>query len=261
MDTITQNQDMQELLKLFEQHGKKEQASGLSTLLWYADSLNRQYDAVLQQLADVQQQLARMNDKQSPAKTALNKTMHTLQERMDAAREQFHDIRSQMIAWAKDTVEKFKTAGVTALDKCASAIHFKPAMEAAQKGLQNAVTETNKAIDRAEAVGAELHTAKRHIRNALYTAVGKKPPTRLVSEGRFYAAVTAPLRGTKKMLMNMNNSTLGMIAATERLHDRAELAREHRAKPSLRTELENMKKISAARASAERQSEKAEAAL
>ena len=258
METMAQNETIQEMLRLFEQNGHKEQSAELSTLLWYADGLARQYEAVLQQLADVQGQLAKMTERKSPSQEALDKSMTALRVRLDAVRQKFADIRNHVTAWAKDTVENFQIAGVTALDRAVSAIHLKGALETAQKGLQDAVADVNTAIDRAEVVNFELHTAKRHIRNALYAAIGKAPPSRLRDGELFGKAVLSPLRGIKKALNGMNNNMLGAIGMAEHLEERAAQARDRRAekKASIRQELKEMKELSASRTAPEQQHER-----
>ena len=146
--------------------------------------------------------------------------------------------------------------GVTALDKAMSALHVKPALEAAQKNLQQSVSDTKAAIERGEAVGAEMRTAKRHIRNAIYTLLGKKIPTHLSGDaGRFQNAVLAPLRGIHKTLSGMNNNALGMIGFVERLEQSAERGRERRAekKPSIRAEMKSLQAEIAARDAAKQQ--------
>ena len=260
-----QDQNVQELLKLLEESGRKGQASDLSVLLFYMDGMQRQYDAVLHELQEVRKQLDQTATRQSPAKAALKKTLAALEERLDAVREQLQALREKISDWARDTVENFQIMGVSALDKAVSALHVKPALEAVQKNLQQSVTDTKAAIDRGEAVGAELRTAKNHIRIALYTAIGKKPPSHLRGEaGRFQSAVLAPMRGIHKALSGMNNNALGMISVVERLEQSAEQGRERLAekKPSIRAEMKSLQAEIAARdATKQKEKQPQEAAL
>lgn len=253
---MEQDQSMQELLKLLEESGRKAQAADLSALLFYMDGMQRQYAAVLQELQEVRKQLDKTANRTSPAKTALQKAFAALERQLDAVRERLQEARDALSAWAKDTVEDVKIMGVTALDKAMSTLHVKPALEAAQKGLQQSVSGTKAAIERGEAVGAELRTAKRHIRNAVYTLLGKKIPTHLSGDaGRFQNAVLAPLRGIHKTLSGMNNNALGMIGLVERLEQSAERGRERRAekKPSIRAEMKSLQAEIAARDAAKQQ--------
>ena len=164
---MEQEQSVQELLKLLEENGRKGQASDLSALLFYMDGMQRQYDAVLRELQEVRKQLDQTVTRPSPAKAVFQNALSAVEQRMDAAREQLEAVRDAIGAWAKDTVENVQLMGVTALDKAMSALHIKPALEAAQNSLQKGVSDTRAAIERGEAVGAELRTAKRHIRNAI----------------------------------------------------------------------------------------------
>jgi len=253
---MEQEQSVQELLKLLEENGRKGQASDLSALLFYMDGMQRQYDAVLRELQEVRKQLDQTVTRPSPAKAVFQNALSAVEQRMDAAREQLEAVRDAIGAWAKDTVENVQLMGVTALDKAMSALHIKPALEAAQRGLQQSVASTRNAIERGEAVGAELRTANRHIRSAIYTLFGRKPPSRLSGDaGRFQTAVLAPLRGIHKTLSGMNNNALGMIGLVERLEQAAERNRECRAekKPSIRTEMKSLQAEIAARDAAKQQ--------
>lgn len=254
------DQNVQELLNLLAENGRQGQASDLSALLFYMDGMERQYTAVLKELQEVRGQLEKMSARQSPAKTALHKSLDTLQQRLEALREQMQALREKIGTWAKDTVKNFQIMGVSALDKAASTLHIKPALEAAQENLRSAMAHTKTAIERGEAVGAELRTARQHLRAALYTAVGKQPPADLKGEaGRFQAVVLAPVRGVYKTLSGMNNNALGMIGVVERLEQSAEQGRTSRAekKPSIRAEMKSLQAEIAARdAAKQKQKEK-----
>ena len=260
---MEQDQSVQEFLKLLTENGREGQAKDLSALMFYMDGMERQYNAVLKELQEVKKQLAQMNERPSPAKKALTGILAKLEARLDALHERISDIREKIVSVAKDAVENFKQAGVSALDKAVSALHFKPALDKAvsalhfkpaleniQSGLQKCVSEASAAVERGERMGAELRSARRHIKNALYAAIGKKPPSHLGDAGRFQTVVLAPVRGMRSLLSRMNNNALGAISAVERLEQAAEQSREARAekKTSIRAELEEMKKESAARA-------------
>ena len=262
---MAQDQNVQELLNLLTENGRQGQASDLSALLFYMDGMERQYTAVLRELQEVRGQLDKMSARQSPAKTALHKALDTLHQRLDALREQMRALREKIGTWAKDTVKNFQSMGVSALDKAVTALHIKPALEAAQKNLQSAMSNTKTAIERGEAVGAELRTAGQHFRAALYATIGKTPPNQLSGEaGRFQEIVLAPVRGMSKTLSGMNNNTLGMIGLVERLEQSAEQERGRRAekKPSIRAEMKSLQTEIAARdAAKQKEKQPQEAAL
>ena len=248
---MQQEQSVQEFMNLLVENGRAEQAKDFSALLFYMDGMERQYNAVLQELQEVKQQLALMNERPSPAKKALTTILDKLEGRLESLHERIDAIKERITSVAQDAVENFKYAGVSALDKAVAALHFKPALENIQTGLQKCVAEASAALERGEMVGAELRSANSHIKNALYAAVGKKPPSRLREAGRFQAAVLAPIRGIRNLLSRMNNNTLGAIGAVERLEQSAEHHREIRAaaKSSIRAEMADLKKESAARSS------------
>ena len=58
MDPSQNNEVIQQFIKLLEENGRQGQAADLSALLWYMDGMNRQFDAVCQELQEVKAQLA-----------------------------------------------------------------------------------------------------------------------------------------------------------------------------------------------------------
>ena len=245
---MEQDQNVQKFLNLLLENGREGQAKDLSALLSYMDGMERQYNAVCQELQEVKQQLVEISEHQSPVKKLLTGIMDKLETRLNALHDRMNALRDTITSVARDAVENFKSAGVTALDKAVAALHFKPALETIQTGLQKCVSDANTAIRRAENVSWELGIANRHIRNALYAAVGKAPKSRLGGSGRVETAVLAPIRGIRNMLSRMNNNTLGAISAVERLEQAAVQRREARteARHSIRAEMEDLKKESAA---------------
>lgn len=57
MDPLQSNETIQQFMKLLEENGRQGQVQDLSALMWYMDGMNRQYEAVLQELQEVRQQL------------------------------------------------------------------------------------------------------------------------------------------------------------------------------------------------------------
>ena len=243
---------VQELLELLQKNGRQGQAQDLSLILWHLEGMERQYNAVVQELQSVRSQLDHISARQSPGKNALHKALVATENKLDVVREQLQAFRDSIGAWAKEAVDNFKTAGVSALDRAVTALRFKPTLEKLQTSIQHSVISIEKAIQRGQEMGYELRSAGTHIKNALRAAVGKSPLNQDAGrEGRFQTVVLAPMRASLKTLSHMNNNTLGAIHAMERLEQAAEQGRESRAekKPSLRKQLNDLKAETAARSS------------
>lgn len=62
MDPLQSQDAIQQFMKLLGENGRREQAMDLSALMWYMDGMNRQYEAVLQELQEVRQQLSQVQE-------------------------------------------------------------------------------------------------------------------------------------------------------------------------------------------------------
>ena len=266
----------QEFLKLLNENGRAVQGQDLSLMAWYLDGMERQFDAVLQELQSVKAELAQVSERQAPAEFFLSKMVEALETRVERARNRLLTFCDRIVECAQDAVDRFKDAGVSALDSAITAMGVKKGLEHLQEGLQNSLSGIRDAIGKAEDVGHELRSVGGHLKNAGRAMTGKD--TQTVDggqEGRFQSAVLAPMRGIQKLLSNINNNTLAAIGVVEDLEQSADMARnrqEERAadkpgkrlakKPSIRQALQkNQTEIAAKHAPAPDKNKGQEAAL
>lgn len=76
---------MEQFLKLLSENGRAGQSEDLSRLLFYMDGMNRQLDAVRQELQTVRVQLAQAQD--TPQKTVLQGMVDGLQNKVRQAQD------------------------------------------------------------------------------------------------------------------------------------------------------------------------------
>lgn len=266
----------QEFLKLLNENGRAAQGQDLSLMAWYLDGMERQFDAVLQELQSVKAELSQITERQAPSKPLLTKMVEALETRIERARDRLLAFRDKIMECAQDAADRFKDAGVSALDGAIAAMGVKKGLEHLQEGLQSSLSGVNDAIGKVEDVGHELRSVGGHLKNAGRAMTGKE--TQTVDggqEGRFQSAVLAPMRGIQKLLSNINNNTLAAIGVVEDLEQSADMARgrqEERAeqrpgkrlekKPSIRQALQkNQAEIAAKPAPAPNKEQKQETAL
>ena len=250
MDPLQGNEAIQQFMKLLEENGRQGQAADLSALMWYMDGMSRQYDAVLQELQSVRQQLAQVQE--PSAKYVIQGAAAKLEHKAHQIKDTLDSLWEKIAGCATAAVENFKEAGVSALDKAVSAIGMKNVLESLQEKISGMIADTKQNIEKVESIGHELRSVGGHLKNAGRAVTGKE--TQVVDggqEGRFQSVVLAPMRATQKLLSNMNNATLAAIGGVENLEVSAEAAREARAerqaekKPSIRKALAE-KKVEAA---------------
>lgn len=276
---------MEQFLKLLSENGRAGQSDDLSRLLFYMDGMNRQLNAVHQELQAVKMQLAQTQD--APQKTVLQGMADGLQSKVRQAQEKLDGLREKIMQCAANAVESFKRVGVTALDKAVSAMGIHKTLEAVQQNISGSLDDAKKSIEKIETLGHELRSVGGHLKNAGRAVIGRE--TQAVDggqEGHFQSAVLAPMRTVHKMLSSMNNATLAAIGSVERLETAAENLREakkpavwqteaeekeperkeepaenkHREKPSIRQALNEKKAEAAARPSPEPERKAPEAA-
>lgn len=245
------NEAIQQFLKLLEENGRQGQVQDLSQLMWYMDGMNRQYEAVLRELQEVRQQLAR--EREPSVKYVIQNAAAKLEHKARQMKEALDGLWERIADSAKTAMDNFRETGVTALDKAVSAIGVKSALESLQEHLGNMIADTKQNIQKVEEIGHELRSVGGHLKNAGRAMTGRE--TQTVDggqEGRFQSAVLAPMRAAQSLLTGMNNATLAAIGSMENLELSAEDARAARAerqaekKPSIRRALaENQAEIAA----------------
>lgn len=238
MEAWKENQDLAALRQLMAEQGLGQQAAELDQLLQQMDTMERQLRAVSWELRMVKEQLASSGPPR-PEQRFIAGLVQKLEGRLDSLRERMDALRAHMADWARDTLEQFKQAGVSALDKALSALKVKDGLEQLHTGIQSCMETLRGGIRRMEQMGEELRQAGAHLHSAGRAAVGKGPARRLdtTQEGRFQSGVLMPLRLAVHRLSCMNNATLAAIGAVERLEQAAQAAR----KPSIRDALAEKK--------------------
>lgn len=266
MEPLQNNEVIQQFMKLLEENNRQGQASDLSQLMWYMDGMSRQFEAVLEELYEVRQQLAQAQPSQN--KNTLDRMAETLENKVQQTRSMLDSLWEKIAGCAARAVNGFKEKGVTALDKAVSALGVKKTLETLQENLSSTINDANKSIKKVERIGHELRSVGAHLKNAGRAMTNKE--TQAVDggqEGRFQSALLAPMRTVRKMLSTMNNATLTAIGKVENLEQTAEAMRDARAarqaekRPSIRQDLEEKKAQVAARPAPEQAVKEKEAAL
>lgn len=267
----------QEFVKLLNENGREIQAQDLSLMAWYLEDMILQFNLALNELNTVKSNLAKVTEQQVPSKPVLSKMVEALEVKVEQARRRLVAFQGKIIAFTQDAVDRFKDAGVSALDNAVAAMHVKTGLEHLQESLQDSLSGMKVTMGKVEEMGVQLRQGFRNIANAGRIAANKElDADPKIEGGRFQSAVLAPMRIAQKVLSNINNNTLAAIGAVEDLEQSADKARDRQAermegkpgkrlekKPSIRQALAEKKVEAAARAapSPERERKAPEAAL
>lgn len=216
---VQEDQAVQEFLKLLMEH-RPDKGQDYSMMLFQMDGMARQLEAALNELQVVKQQLAKTQE--SPAKNFISRAVNAVENRLHAMQERLSGMKDHIVENAKQAVAGFKQKGVEALDKAVSALHVKKGLETIQQDLSESISDVKQSIGRIETIGHELRSVGGHIKNVGRAVTGKEQ--QLVdggTEGRFQAAILAPMRAEKKILSSLNNMALAAIGGVERLEQAA----------------------------------------
>lgn len=219
MDQLKDNEAVQEFLKLLMEN-TPERGQDYSTMLWQVDGMTRQLEQALNELQAVKQELSKMQE--NPVKRTVSRIVQGMEQKIHALQERLSGVKDTIVENAKQVVESIKQTGISALDKTVSFLGIGKALNAMQENLSQTMADTAKSIEKLETIGHELRSVGGHIKNVGRAVIGKEQH-RIDggTEGRFQAAVLAPMRKEKKLLGQLNNMVLAAIGGVERLEQAA----------------------------------------
>lgn len=236
---IGEQEHLKEFFKLLNENGQKQEAAEFSALVTQLSNMEQQYSAVLSELQAVRGQLDRIQDK--GIKATLLKGISAVQEKVTQAKEQLTHIKADFSQSVKKALSTVKQQGVSALHKAVDFMGIKTALADMRENLQSSISQTQKSIDRINAIGSELHALNEHSRNLGRALTGReaKELTARNEDKGVLAAVAKPLKKSKALLESMEKGVTRAIQSVDRLEQSAAKGREQ--KPSIREGLKAAK--------------------
>lgn len=216
---ILENEAVKELLALL----KENQAQGgkeLAAAIGQVAEMEKQLDAAVGELKTMREDLAQMQN--HPLKTALQKSIITLQDRILALRDNLTELKAGVIEGCKQALADFKVRGVAALDNAARFFHIKSGLETIRDNLGQSISIDEKAISKIEAVSAEYHEAGRHLKNIGRALTGKEAVQEAKTVGKLAKTAEAPYKAELACLNAMKKSVEKAIDRVSRLEQTAE---------------------------------------
>ena len=138
MEQTVQSVNTQLLLRLLQDNDMPDQAQELRELLQYVTGMERQCDAILEELRQVKDQLSKLENKQHPVAAAFAKTEQKIEAGVERVREQLQNIRQTIEDKARSMVEGFHKAGVSALRKTSELLGVRKLLCGIQENLGHA---------------------------------------------------------------------------------------------------------------------------
>lgn len=211
---IMENEAVKEFLALL----KENQAQGgkeLAAAIGQVAVMEKQLAAAVGELKTMREDLAQMQN--HPLKTALQKSIITLQDRILALRDNLAELKAGIIEGCKNALADFKARGVAALDGAARFFHIKSGLESVRANLNQSISIDEKAIAKIEAVSAEYHEAGRHLKNIGRALAGKAAVQEAKPVGKLAKTIETPYKAELSCLRAMKKSVEKAINQIERL--------------------------------------------
>ena len=236
---IGEQEHLKEFFKLLSQNGQQQEASELSSLVTQLNQMEKQYTAVLSELKAVREQLESIQD--NGIKATVTKSVSSAQQKVEQAKDQLGHIRTSLSDMVKQTLAAVKQHGISALNKAADFMGIKAALNDMRDNLNVSISDTQKSIDRINAVGSELHALNEHGKNLGRALIGKEAAelTQRNEDKGVLAAIAKPLKKSKAMLEGMEKGVTRALQSIDRLEKAAARGKEE--KPSVREGLKAAK--------------------
>ncbi len=194
-----------------------------AALIVQLDGMQRQLDAALKELAQIRGELTKMQE--CPEKGFLSHAMDAAVKGLHAMQRGLAEMKGRIVSGANEAVEGVRKSGIKALDKAVSAVGIRRGLEEMHGNLSGSIQDVKKSIEKVETVGRELRSVGGHLKNAGRAVMDlEQQKVDGGMEGRFQAAILAPLRREKRILDWMNNLVLAALGSVERLEREAEKA-------------------------------------
>ena len=236
---IGEQEHLKEFFKLLSQNGQQQEASEFSSLVTQLNQMEKQYTAVLSELKAVREQLESIQD--NGIKATVTKSVSSAQQKVEQAKDQLGHIRTSLSDMVKQTLAAVKQHGISALNKAADFMGIKAALNDMRDNLNASISDTQKSIDRINAVGSELHALNEHGKNLGRALIGKEAAelTQRNEDKGVLAAIAKPLKKSKVMLEGMEKGVTRALQSIDRLEKAAARGKEE--KPSVREGLKAAK--------------------
>ena len=236
---IGEQEHLKEFFKLLSQNGQQQEASEFSSLVTQLNQMEKQYTAVLSELKAVREQLESIQD--NGIKATVTKSVSSAQQKVEQAKDQLGHIRTSLSDMVKQTLAAVKQHGISALNKAADFMGIKAALNDMRDNRNASISDTQKSIDRINAVGSELHALNEHGKNLGRALIGKEAAelTQRNEDKGVLAAIAKPLKKSKAMLEGMEKGVTRALQSIDRLEKAAARGKEE--KPSVREGLKAAK--------------------
>lgn len=232
---LTNEEVMQELLKLLKNNGMQKESNGVYELCAYVDSLQNKLQDMTEELSEVRFQLKEIKEDTliNNIKKTLSEAADRLENRCNEIKMQLFEVKESMKTKAHEIVNDFKKKGKSALNKVSEFFGVKEKLQKMRDSVKEGIEETNKTIEKIDAFGAGMREANQKIANTFRTFADKPEVDYSKQDKRFSKTevVKKPWEWQKKVYQSMVLRLDAAMDKVDNLSKDVEISRmeEHRA--------------------------------
>lgn len=224
-----------ELFQTLEGNGLEKEPQEVKLLVDCLESMENQFNQVLEELKAVRGQLEQIQDK--GIKATVVRFVEKAEEKIHEIGIQIAAVKENLLRSAKNAVTVFKEKGVGALKKAVFAMKIPSALSVLKEGFHSCMESMNKNAAKMAVISGEIHEAREHTKNigrVLFGRGTKEPKPHNPDKG-----VTAKI---KLAFLRCGRGFHNMELAAENAMQKLEqLENREIKKPSVKAELKNIK--------------------
>lgn len=209
---------MRELLAVLKENNYSS-AKDLLAALRHVEELENQLAGAVEQLSAMREEVE--NLQKAPLKSALQASVHTLEEKAASLKEQISALKKSILTGCRQALSEAREHGISALDNLARFFHLRQSFEGIRDTIQEAIQTDTRAIEKIEAMAAQYHEAGKHLKNAGRVLAGKEAVTEAKPIGKAAKTIAAPFRADRACLTAMKGTVEKALSGLERLEQSA----------------------------------------
>lgn len=192
------NENIKELLRILEDSGKTHEKEQISLLIEQMEEMNKNYAATLRELETVKTQLKNYSQQGIPiteSRQRANLLLMTNEvgDKLAAQHNDLQQDRKSLDEKAKQVVENFKKAGISALNNVCDFLGIKEKLIKYRDIARSNEMTMKTSVEKIETVESELNAAKTHAKNVFRAMSGREiMDAANVKESKFFKRLKAP---------------------------------------------------------------------
>lgn len=214
---LADNTEVSKLIQILTNENLNAESKNFLALVQYMDTMEKQFNKVLDELQEIKQQINDMPEQRKTIKASYQDAVQNLENQVHKIKEQLANIKANIIEGSKKAVDQLKQGGLSGLNKVMDFLKIKNGLSAVRDNLNQSIASTEKSIAKINAISNEYHEVGRHVKNIGKAVRGKEPIQEKRENGRLSAFVKKPFENDLKNLTKIKGTIENAIASVENL--------------------------------------------